>query len=144
MERHASNGTIWTVGGLAPGGTAINNGRGQLVRSGTNARLFRTSFRASNTKPEEDSQKHEARLAAALGLDRTQRTLNTKIPSKIAIHYPKLSTQVVPTQWNGAEWVKNDPRISRLAKSQEMAKFLTVVEPEKTMESRILPAAPFR
>ncbi|KAM7194131.1 WD40-repeat-containing domain protein [Rhypophila sp. PSN 637] len=126
-DRQVSRGTIWTVGGLAPGGTAINNGRGQLVRSRTNARLFRSNFRDLNPRQEEGTEKHQDRLAAALGLDRAQRTLNTKIPSYIAAQHANLN-QDIPTQWNGAGWVKDGSN----SKS------------DKPVESRTLPAAPFK
>ncbi|KAM7201247.1 WD40-repeat-containing domain protein [Naviculisporaceae sp. PSN 640] len=144
LERVASNGTVWAVGGLAPGGTAVDNGRGQLVRSSTNARLFRTSFRGSNPRRIEDSQKHEDRLAAALGLDRAQRTLDIRIPSRIAALHPNLSTHDVPTQWNGAEWVKEGSRISKLTRNPKSGQVLTIVEAEKITEGRTLPAAPFK
>lgn len=115
MVRQVSNGTIWAVGGIAPSGTAVDNGRGQLVSSGTNARLFRTSFPTARQNGEEDHQKHEARLAAALGLDRARRTLHISTPLNKAAD-PTCSPRVPLTQWNGTEWVKEGSRSSRLGK----------------------------
>ena len=74
-ERQPSHGTVWTVGGVAPSGTAVNNGRGQLMRTGTNAPVFRTSFPATKPKVDNESAKHEDRLASALGLDRIGRLI---------------------------------------------------------------------
>jgi len=104
MARQVSNGNVWSVGGVAPGGTAVDNGRGQFVRSGTNARLFRTSFPSSKPRAEEEMEKHEARLAEALGLDRTNRILETNVLR----HRDKNSRtklRSTRTKWNGTEWV---------------------------------------
>src|SRR4051812_3130715 len=78
--RQVSNGNVWGVGGVAPGGTAVDNGHGQFLRSGTNARLFRTSFPTARPKAQDELEKLEARLAEALGLDRTRRIIETSIP----------------------------------------------------------------
>ncbi len=119
LTRQVSNGAVWTVGGVAPGGTAINNGRGQLVRSGTNARLFRTSFPNARPKADEESEKHEARLAAALDLDRAQRVLDTSATA----HHIKNSgprTRDALTQWNGTEWVKEEKAASEISHDRSM------------------------
>ncbi|KAK3902087.1 WD40 repeat-like protein [Staphylotrichum tortipilum] len=90
-DRPVDTSPAWTVG---LGGTAVNNGRGQLVRSGTNAPLFRTTFPTAKPQSEEELDKHSARLAAALGLDRAQRVLQ---PGYVRTH------------WNGIEWVNEGP-----------------------------------
>ncbi|KAK0634749.1 WD40-repeat-containing domain protein [Bombardia bombarda] len=127
LDRQASNGTIWAVGGVAPGGTAVNNGRGQLMRSRTNARLFRTTFPNAKPKREEELEKHEARIATALGLDRAKRVLDVNVAPNQWSCSGKESREV-PTQWNGTEWVKatSSPK------------------PQKVLESRTLPVAPFK
>ncbi|KAK0704909.1 WD40-repeat-containing domain protein [Lasiosphaeris hirsuta] len=126
LARQVSNGTVWTVGGVVPGGTAINNGRGQLVRSGTNARLFRTSFPAARPKAEEELEKHEARIATALGLDRAKRVLemNATPPAENSPAKHRDSR----TQWNGTEWVKEG----------------SPPKPQKPVENRQLPISPFK
>ncbi|XDG02709.1 hypothetical protein ABKA04_002324 [Annulohypoxylon sp. FPYF3050] len=73
-QRQVSNGAVWSVGGLAPGG--IDDGHGRRVSSGTNARLYATSFSNARPKSEEDQEKHEGRLALALKIDRVQRILD--------------------------------------------------------------------
>lgn len=110
---------MWTVGGIAPGGTAVNNGLGQLIRSGTNVRLFRTTFPTATAKPEEEIDKHEARLAVALGMDRTQRVLETNV-----IHHHTENARSKPrgvlTQWNGSEWVTEGTLPSELLKNRSV------------------------
>ena len=112
-ERQPSNGTVWTVGGVAPSGTAVNNGRGQLMRTGTNAPVFRTSFPATKPKVDNESAKHEDRLASALGLDRIGRLIAVQ---KDAARGQSLGTSTKrcgdahhPTRtksyWNGSELV---------------------------------------
>ncbi|KAK4118696.1 WD40 repeat-like protein [Parathielavia appendiculata] len=113
----------WTVG---LGGTAVNNGRGQLVRSGTNARLFRTTFPTAKPKTDEELEKHKARLAAALGLDRAHRVLEVNA----AIHHGsnRRKPGYVHTHWNGTEWVNDGP----------------IPKPQKPFGNRTLPTAPFK
>ncbi|KAK6955266.1 hypothetical protein Daesc_002897 [Daldinia eschscholtzii] len=73
-QRQVSNGAVWSVGGLAPGG--VNDGRGRRVSSGTNARLYTTAFSNTRPKSEDEQEKHEGRIALALKIDRIQRILD--------------------------------------------------------------------
>lgn len=75
------------------------------MRSGTNARLFRTSFPAIKPKAEEELERHEARLATALELDRAARVLDVNIIPQQRESKQKKSNKS-HTQWNGTEWVK--------------------------------------
>jgi hypothetical protein len=122
-EQQADTSTAWTVG---LGGAAVNNGRGQLVRSGTNARLFRTTFPTAKPRSEEELEKHQARLAAALGLDRSGRVLDVSL----SIHHDGNSKRpgYVPTRWNGTEWVNDGP----------------LPKPQRPLGNRTLPTAPFK
>jgi meiosis-specific APC/C activator protein AMA1 len=115
--RQVSNGNVWAVGGIAPGGTAVNNGRGQFVRSGTNARLFRTSFPTAKPKAEEELEKHEARLAEALGLDRTQRILETKV-LRYRSENSRIKLRNTRTKWNGTTWVNEGSVRSELVNNK--------------------------
>ncbi|KAK4186054.1 WD40 repeat-like protein [Podospora australis] len=126
-QRQASIGAAWSVGGVAPGGTAVNNGRGQLVRSSTNARLYRTTFPSAVPKVEEELEKHGARIATALGLDRAERVLRVNAPVHQESKASKARKKTM-TLWNGTEWVQ-DGRF---------------VESQKTPASRSLPIAPFK
>ncbi|CAJ2510657.1 Uu.00g062820.m01.CDS01 [Anthostomella pinea] len=128
LERQVSNGTVWSVGGLAPGSLVVDGGRGRLVSSGTNARLYTTSFSNSRPKSEEDQEKHEGRLALALKIDRGQRILDfdgySTFPRCKSKGRPSLRS--TKTIWNGTEWSNDDhtPKLQR--------------------EVRILPNAPFK
>lgn len=105
--RQVSQGTVWTVRGVVPSAAAVDNGRGQLIQSGTNARLFRTAFPTPKPKAEEELEKHEARIAAALGMDRTQRILGTNMTYERREN-AQARAMKASTQWNGAEWVRED------------------------------------
>ena len=112
-ERQPSHGTVWTVGGVAPSGTAVNNGRGQLMRTGTNAPVFRTSFPATKPKVDNESAKHEDRLASALGLDRIGRLIavqkDTARGPSLGATYKRCDDSHhsirAKSYWNGSELV---------------------------------------
>jgi hypothetical protein len=122
-ERQVDANIAWTVG---LGGTAVNNGRGQLVRSGTNARLFRTTFPTAKPKTDEELEKYKARLAAALGLDRAHRVLEVNAAAHRGTTHTKPG--YVQSRWNGAEWVNEGP----------------IPKPQKPLGNRTLPTAPFK
>jgi meiosis-specific APC/C activator protein AMA1 len=124
IEQHSDPNGPWTTG---LGRAAVNNGRGQLVRSGTNARLFRTTFPTARPRSEEELEKHKDRLAAALGIDMAQRVLDVTSPNT---HHSPPSTKpgYVRTKWNGTEWVNDGP----------------IPKPQKPIGNRTLPTAPFR
>ncbi|KAK3493213.1 WD40-repeat-containing domain protein [Neurospora crassa] len=129
QDRLFSLGSIWAVGGLVPPAeTAVNNGRGHLMRSGTNARFFRTSFPTIKPRAEEELEKHEARLATALGIDRAARVLDVHIIPHQTESKEKRSNKS-HTQWNGTEWVKEGSSPKQQKKKQE---------------NRSLPTAPFK
>ncbi|KAK3304187.1 WD40 repeat-like protein [Chaetomium strumarium] len=114
---------------LSPGlgGIAVNNGRGELVRSGTNARLFRATFPTVKPKNDEQLEKYRARLAAALGLDRAQRVLDVGLTvSHDGTSSNKLGR--VLTQWDGSQWVNEGP----------------IPKAQRPLGNRALPVAPFK
>lgn len=130
-----SNG-IWSVGGTAPNPGAVNNGRGGLTWSGSNAPMFCTSFPPSRPKVEEDVEKHEARLAVALGIDCTSKVLGCEHTSpspkagsaKINQHTIRGRSK---TYWDGSQWTKEEHPVRPTAsKSRD--------------EPRVLPVAPFK
>ncbi|KAK0639209.1 WD40-repeat-containing domain protein [Cercophora newfieldiana] len=127
--RQVSNGNVWAVGGIVSSGTAVDNGRGEFVRSGTNARLFRSSFPTAKPKAEEELEKLEARLAEALGLDRTQRILETNVSRYHGENsQAKFQSRITRTKWNGTAWANEG----------------SIRKRRKTRETRILPATPFK
>lgn len=125
-DRQVSNGAVWSVGGLAPGG--IDDGRGRRVSSGTNARLYTTSFSSIRPKSEEEQEKHEGRLAHALKINRVQRILDFDGFSTFPRCKPKQrpSLRETKTIWTGSEW-SNDCHVTKIRK-----------------EERSLPNAPFK
>ncbi|KAI1276472.1 WD40-repeat-containing domain protein [Xylaria sp. FL0933] len=130
LDRQVSHGAVWSVGGTAPNGVAVDGGRGRLVSSGTNARLYTTSFSNLRPKSEEDQERHEGRLAVALDMDRVQRVLDfdgfsTFPRCKKKNNRPSLHT--AKTTWTGSEWANDAHSIPRALKPE-----------------RILPNAPFK
>jgi hypothetical protein len=114
---------------LSPGrgGIAVNNGRGELVRSGTNARLFRATFPTAKPKNNEQLEKYQARLAAALGFDRAQRVLDVGLPVSHHDTSPNKPGRV-PTQWDGSQWINEGP----------------IPKTQRPLGIRALPVAPFK
>lgn len=109
---------MWAVGGVAPITQGIPDGRGGLLRSGTNAPLYTTTFSA-RPKAQEDKEKHEDRLAEALELYRVGRVLEfreslspTKRPPTNKKH-KDIETES-RTIWTGTEWTMEKPDHSML------------------------------
>jgi len=106
LDRQVSHGAVWSIGGTAPSGVAVDGGRGRLVSSGTNARLYTTSFSNLKPKSEEDQEKHEGRLALALKIDRARRVLDydgfSTFPQCKRKTRPSL--KFAKTIWTGTEW----------------------------------------
>ncbi|KAI2777582.1 WD40 repeat-like protein [Daldinia loculata] len=124
--RQVSNGAVWSVGGLAPGG--VDDGRGRRVSSGTNARLYATAFSDTRPKSEDEQEKHEGRLALALKIDRIQRILVFDGYSTFprCKHKERLLLREAKTTWTGSEW-SNDYYVPKIQR-----------------EERCLPNAPFK
>ncbi|RWA07104.1 hypothetical protein EKO27_g7996 [Xylaria grammica] len=130
LDRQVSHGAVWSVGGIAPNGVAVDGGRGRLVSSGTNARLYTTSFSNLKPKSEEDQEKHEGRLALALKIDRAQRVLDFDGFSTFPRHKRRTTRPSLPsakTTWTGTEWANDAHSTPRALKIE-----------------RILPNAPFK
>ncbi|KAI1419430.1 WD40-repeat-containing domain protein [Xylaria sp. FL1777] len=120
LDRQVSHGAVWSVGGTAPNGVAVDGGRGRLVSSGTNARLYTTSFSNLRPKSEEDQEKHEGRLALALNIDRVQRVLDFDGFST----FPRCKKRIRPslqpakTIWTGTEWANDAHSIPKTLKAE--------------------------
>ncbi|VBB77177.1 Putative Meiotic fizzy-related protein [Podospora comata] len=126
-DRQISYGAVWGVGGLGPGNTAVDNGRGQLVTSSTNARHFQSNFPTLQPRPDEQREKYGARLAVALGLDRAEKVLRVSLPRQVDAN--NLNSHGL-TKWNGVQWVKDHPT--------------TAAASGKPSKKRKLPFAPFK
>lgn len=144
-----SFGSAWTVGGVAPSGTAINNGRGHLVQTGTNARMFRTNYSTAKLKVNEELEKHRDRLATALEFDQSARTLDFNINAKsITRQQMKKLSALTPrkTFWDGSQWKNEHPTPSKTMKhrqqNQKLIRYRT--ESPKAPENRDIPENPFK
>ncbi|KAF5673056.1 hypothetical protein FHETE_3541 [Fusarium heterosporum] len=129
-DRQVSMGAMWSVGGLAPSTIAVDDGQGHLVRRGTNARVFPTSFQESLVSTSVEKEKHEGRIASALKIDQVRKVLEfvqgQRVPRSPGYH--ALHTNFGQTSWNGYRW----------ANKEEWS------VPLKPAKKRLLPAAPFR
>ncbi|KAI1324379.1 WD40 repeat-like protein [Xylariaceae sp. FL0255] len=129
-DRKVSHGAVWSVGGTVPSGVAVDGGRGRLVSSGSNARLYTTSFSNIRPRSEEDQEKHERRLALALKFDRAQRVLDFGGGSSTfprCSRKARSSLELTKTTWTGTEWISDPP-----------------LTPRPPREEHILPNAPFK
>lgn len=77
-NRHASFGAVWNVGGITATTTGpmagVPDGRGGFLGSGTNAPMYTSQF-LEGDGPDQDLERHERRLAAALDIDQANRIL---------------------------------------------------------------------
>ncbi|KAL9599813.1 MAG: hypothetical protein Q9219_003599 [cf. Caloplaca sp. 3 TL-2023] len=118
--RQASIGAVWNVGGGGGGGgnatsrftgpiQGISDGRGGLFGSGTNAPLYTAKF-LEKDDPDDDMDTYEHRLAMALDIDRTRRTLEFSRPRmqgrQVSGAKRKRSDFVGRTQWKLGEWTR--------------------------------------
>lgn len=104
--RQVSQGTVWTVGGMAPSPSTIDDGQGHLFRSGTNARVFSTSFSSLRPSAVEELERYQGRVASALSMDIVRKVLDFDghgtFPRCAA---KKLSSAMSQrTAWTGSEW----------------------------------------
>ncbi|KAK0392966.1 hypothetical protein NLU13_2460 [Sarocladium strictum] len=124
--RQVSQGTIWTVGGVAPGTNTTEDGQGHFLRRGTNARVFSTSLSTSKPNAEEELEDYHGRVALALDMDRARKVLELDGRKT----FPRCATKSASvrssrTLWTGTEW--KDP-----------------AGVPKVDRGHILPSAPFK
>ncbi|KAL1888989.1 hypothetical protein Cpir12675_005962 [Ceratocystis pirilliformis] len=130
-SQRMGSGSIWNIGGAIP---PINDGRGHLIQSGTSAtRMYVTSWPGPDPGAIEESDMYSSRIAAALGLDRTERIFPIGNPDITEAEEGRRSDPrsiarniSSSTKWNGSRWVNDKTR------------------PEKRNNSRTIPTAPFR
>jgi hypothetical protein len=77
-RRQASVGAVWNVGGTTAATigpvSGVQDGRGRLLGSGTNAPMYNSRFLEGDT-PDQDLEKHEGRLALAFDFDQAEKVL---------------------------------------------------------------------
>ncbi|KAL1879095.1 hypothetical protein VTK73DRAFT_7319 [Phialemonium thermophilum] len=129
-ERQVSIGAVWGVGGLAPNGSAVDNGRPQELHGDTNAPLYQTSFSKkgpATEAAERDMRQHEARLAMALKLDRVQRVLKLSVqpsPYKECLQPSTATVLRCKTTWDGIQWAK-EGSVSNLRRGSKTQTLIT-------------------
>lgn len=119
---------------MVPSQGAVDDGRGGLFVSGTNAPIFNTQFPPSKPKAQEDVERHEARLASAFEIDWSSRILGfDRLSIPVERKSNKSNTQPSPgrkTYWRGTQLVREDHPTRNLSK--------------KVPDMRTLPVAPFK
>jgi len=124
--RQASAGAVWNIGGSAALGdsvTAVSDGRGGLLGSGTNAPLYTPNF-FQRADPTSELDVHEKRLALALDINQASRILEVSVWSGLTsspFDSPASSSLKGPlpevrgaTIWRDSEWVKDGSTTSSL------------------------------
>ena len=104
-NRAVSTGAVWNLGGTAapdPGPiAAVPDGRGGLLGSGTNAPMFSSQFFKSESE-DQMLKRFEGRVAAALDVDQSCRTLNS--PQTLQGN-PCTKSKTV---WKDSRWTSDD------------------------------------
>lgn len=108
--------------------TAVSDGRGGLLTSGTNAPLYASRFTALRPKTKEELDNHERRIAEALEMDRTTRvldfrdhTLSSQTPTmtgRLGIDEPEKKSV-----WTGSGWEFGSPEHSKSISTMEVYKY---------------------
>lgn len=117
---------------MAPNQGAVDDGRGGLFVSGTNAPMFNTQFPPSKPKIQEDVERHEARLASAFGIDWSSRILGIDhLSTGAGKRSSKPSAQPgSKTYWDGPQLIREDHPTKKPSRG--------------IPELRTLPVAPFK
>lgn len=115
-NRQVSAGAVWGAGGsaAATGITAVPDGRGNLLGSGTNAPLYTALF-LSEPEPALEARAHERRLALALDVDQAGTVLGSlrepESPASSSCSNqsscnsnPRCSTE---TAWSNNKWTQD-------------------------------------
>ena len=114
--RRASAGAVWNIGGAvqalgAEPVVGIPNGRGGLFGSGTNAPMFTSKFFEKETL-DQSRERFEGRIAAALEIDQTSRTLSISQSPESAMDTDRSGIgprrkRPVQTIWRDGQWVSD-------------------------------------
>ena len=126
QNRQASAGAVWNVGGgvhETPSGPVrgISDGRGGFISSGSNAPMFTAHF-FDDDAPDQDNNQLESRLAIALGIDQTCRTLDisrspvqARSASTGSIGTKRRSSTDEPrTRWMHGQWDVEGAHLGKL------------------------------
>lgn len=152
-HRAASAGAVWNVGGAAPQPTgplsAVDNGRGGVFGSGTNAPIFFSNF----FRPETADQSHErfeGRLASALDIDQANRMFDYSYPP-VSRRKPSLAS--IPrgpssphTVWQDGMWTSSRGECTIESPCSNKEKLIGELAAPRVIKhkQRTIPATPFR
>jgi hypothetical protein len=93
-----------------PPSTAVDDGHGRLIQSGTNARVYSGKF--PDPGPMYDFERHESRLATALDIDQASKILEVSCKGSPSAQADESRThsrgRAQKTTWSGTEWVNHD------------------------------------
>ncbi|KEY69498.1 hypothetical protein S7711_02035 [Stachybotrys chartarum IBT 7711] len=107
-RRQAGRGGFLPSGILAAGPQTVDDGRGRLLRSGTNARVFTSALSERRSSFHEEWENYQDRIAKALKLDRIRRVLKfdipPSVPRRLASPMAWCTLDGVSTVWNGYRW----------------------------------------
>ncbi|KAH8811584.1 WD40-repeat-containing domain protein [Xylogone sp. PMI_703] len=110
--RKVSIGSIWTVGGLAPACHNVGNSKHNK------APFYTAPFYASYLTSIEEKERHEARLGAALSIDRVRRILEFSAPGRLS--YDADRVWWTKSFWNGTEWIGGTAKPSRILDAPDL------------------------
>ncbi|KAF4507040.1 hypothetical protein G6O67_005716 [Ophiocordyceps sinensis] len=116
-----------TFGISTLGDTAVDDGRGHLLRRGTNARLFAL---VAGPNAQEDLESYQGRVAYALDIDRIRKILDfsPRLPApRMQSKFGHCVAHLTRTTWGTNEW----PEVTHCQFSQ-------------VSSNRALPRSPFR
>ncbi|EQL01960.1 WD domain-containing protein [Ophiocordyceps sinensis CO18] len=126
-EQLNRNATVETFGISTLGDTAVDDGRGHLLRRGTNARLFAL---VAGPNAQEDLESYQGRVAYALDIDRIRKILDfsPRLPApRMQSKFGHCVAHLTRTTWGTNEW----PEVTHCQFSQ-------------VSSNRALPRSPFR
>ncbi|OJD14511.1 hypothetical protein AJ78_05161 [Emergomyces pasteurianus Ep9510] len=143
--RQISAGAVWNVGGSsAATGNApigVQDGRGGLISTGTNARMYVANFLDKDTHAQH-LKRHESRLAAALDIDQAAKILNFGDTSLLMD--PKHNTDTTqnekypPYIWKHSSWVRADNSTSKSKSASGPARLAVPSTPFRVLDAPLL------
>ncbi|OJD23470.1 hypothetical protein ACJ73_05178 [Blastomyces percursus] len=144
-QRQISAGAVWNVGGTAAAtGRApvgIDDGRGGLISTGTNAPMYIANFLDKDTHIQH-LKRHEARLATALDVDQAKKVLNFGDPSLFMdpgylAEVPQLE-KYSPYEWKHSSWVRAKSNTLQAKRTSKPARSAVPSTPFRVLDAPLL------
>ena len=100
------------IDAAARSGSATDDGRGHLIRRGTNARLFTMTSLVGRSSAQDDLENYHGRIASALNIDRVRKVLNFHLRRPMSHAGSTLSllgpARVDTSAWDMGGWLGLD------------------------------------